>query len=229
MRLIITIKFTAIVLVFLAITIIANEKVFAFECGPNPDSTFCEEDAKNCSSMDINWWEEFEKSNGDYEKVFKKFQEKMNEQFVEQIELMTDEISECDPKFDSSKVFNFKGNEEGENFAKKVMLDKAKYQCAIVILLQSDKIKTENIIGEISDIFKGNNAKEKELILEIETTGKSVIVAIEALSELQIAYLIHKKLQCVIEALNTVRLRLKDYVGEIVKINGKFINCGFQD
>jgi hypothetical protein len=130
--------------------------------------------------------------------------------------------------------FNFKCESEEEvsekievgDFQKELVKEYADYQCALLYAYQHSEVMSLN--GTHFDIFARQRGLKELVAKEVEDTGKAFQVAFFAFSEMEANYLIHKRLECLIDSTTGFRDQLNRFVEQVVKVGPKFINCGYQ-
>ncbi len=187
--------------------------------------------------VEINWRKKIE---GDWKGARNLFHEKINEKFNEKFAELTKDLQVGWSQYlvTNSAGIECKKEIEGKNkatilaygtFADKILKESHIFQCALFTNLKSGRIlgnNSETIITQ--DISQKHYLESAEIINEIEVVSKSISLTLEAFAEMQFAYIIHKKLECTIANLENMRDNLNGFVGQLIRIGGKFISSGFE-
>ncbi len=180
-----------------------------------------------------------------WEDIRDKFHKEMDKRFEEIIKDITKgkkikKCSNCDIEQTSSDSLENAGFvdfalEEKEKPPRGVLLETQEYQCVLFLTLQSPTMISEKNseissewTGEMSTLFMRHKMIKDEIAQEIETVGIAIRIALDSLSEMQMAYVIHRRLECLTFCLEETRDALKDYFEQLVRIPGKFLNCGYE-
>lgn len=193
----------------------------------------------NNGTLKSTWLDDYYQDNLSWTKIRDEFHKEMDSRFKEKIQDMTgnDKIpkkcGECQSTSESITNASFgKFVLEEKDPPKGVLLETQEYQCVLYFILQnqdySDIADSENWNTETTQLFTQYKSLKSEIAQEIETTGVAMRIAIDSLGEMQTAYLVHKRLVCIIACLQETRSALKDYLEQAVRIPGKFLNCGYE-
>jgi len=178
------------------------------------------------------WLKEIEIEKKNWRQVSADFHIFIDLKFTEKIKTLTKNNKKDENEKSNNKkskcnlVKNNPVNIAFDNFAQEINNDAQMFQCALFYTWKNAKIEIGDSF-ESHKIMQKQNMEKKAIAQEIQITSKSIQTALKAISEMQIAYIIHKRLECLTEKLTSLRDNLNKFIKEAVKIPSRYINSSF--
>lgn len=189
---------------------------------------------KRCDELGDTFWRQSVQTNG-WGQAAVDFKKHMDERFRAQImKMKTGNNPKCEiteELFKKADLLDFATREcaEGESDCQKgILVENKEFQCALLEAYLSTNLAMPTAERDRSVIYDLYNQRKNLIAREIETIGITTRISLRSLVEMQVSYVLHRRSECVIERLQTMRNELRNFMEQAVRIPAKFINCGFQ-